>query len=140
MKYRVAVILAGLISIFSLGGNALAQGGGCPAFTSAMVDAAWLAINYSQSEPPVGVAVDVPSKGIYCQLRNDVQNLFWVEVGREDGVALVVGFGENEPFAPALLRTRVDGLTRAEEHACRAQIRSSFAWNRYCKPVLIDDF
>jgi hypothetical protein len=104
-----------------------------------MVDAAWLAINYSQPEPPVGGAIDEPSEPrISCQLTNDVGNQFTVVV--ENGVALVQGHGENEPFSPALLRTRVDGLTKGEEHACRAQILASFVWSQYCRPVLVDDF
>ena len=135
-KHRTASNLISLLSILSLSGPAIAGGGGCPAFTSAMVDAAWLAIEYSQPEPPVGGAIDNPSvPTIGCQLTNDVGNQFSVGVG--SGVALLEGNAANSPV-PTLLRTRVDNLTKAEQHACRAQVLSSFVWNQYCKPVLVD--
>ena len=134
------VSVAFVIVLFSLSfgsGHAVARGnGGCPALTSAMVDAAWLAIDYSQPEPPFGGAVDDPSEPrIACQLTNDAGNVFIVGVA--DGVAGVEG-RSNQVDTPTLLRTRVDNLTKAEAHACRAQILASFVWSQYCEPLLID--
>jgi hypothetical protein len=101
-----------------------------------MVDAAWLAVEYSQAEPPVGGAIDDPSvPTIGCQLTNDIGNQFRVIVAGGD--ASVEGNAENSPV-PTLLRTAVGNLTKAEQHACRAQVLSSFVWNQYCKPVLVD--
>lgn len=134
-RLRNAVRLISLLSILSVSGPAMAGGGGCPAFTSAMVDAAWLAFEYSQPEPPVGGAIDDPSEPrIGCQLTNDAGNEFTVGVG--DGEAILVGESKNTPN-PTLLRTRVFNLTSGEERACRAQVRASFVWNTYCKQTLV---
>jgi hypothetical protein len=134
-KLHTAVSLISLLSIQAVSGPALAGGGGCPAFTSAMVDAAWLATDYSQPEPPVGGAIDDPSTPfIGCQLTNDAGNQF--ELGVGNGEALLFGNGENTPTGTSL-RTRVFNLTSGEERACRAQVRASFVWNTYCKPTLV---
>ena len=132
-KLNTAASFLSLLFILSISGPDMARGGGCPALTSAMVDAAWLAFEYSQPEPPVGGAIDDPSEPIIgCQLTSEVGEQVTVSVG--DGEALLFGHGQNSP-TPTYLRTRVFNLTRSEQHACRAQVLTSFVWSQYCKPV-----
>jgi len=137
--FSLVPFVLGLVSAVSFSGTVNAKGsdaGGCPAFSSAMVDAAWLATDYSQPEPPVGGAIDDPSEPrIGCQLTNDAGNQFTVGVG--GGEALLYGNGENTPTGTSL-RTRVFNLTQGEEHACRAAILSSWVWRQYCRPTLVD--
>ena len=135
-RFQTVASFVTLFSVLSVSGPAMARGGGCPAFTSAMVDAAWLAIDYSQPEPPFGGAIDNPSEPrIGCQLTNDAGNVF--TVGVDDGVAGVEG-RSNQFDTPTLLRTRIENLTKGEAHACRAQILASFVWSQYCEPLLVD--
>ena len=149
MIFRSGVLSACLFSIFSLSGPVVAQGhGGCPAFSSAMVDAAFMAINYSPSPhfTPAVYAVDDPEvPQIYCSLTDPNEfppKRFQVAVGEgvepgDEGVAHVFGRSE-DPAVGTLLRTRLADLTPAELHACRAQVRASFVWSRYCKQNVID--
>ena len=149
MKYRSLFLSASLSSILSLSGSVVAQGhGGCPAFSSAMVDAAFMAINYSpspNSSPTVYAVDDAEVPRIYCSLTDPDEyppKRFQVAVGEgvdpgDEGVAHVFGRSE-DPEVGTLLRTRLADLTYAELHACRSQVRASFVWNRYCKQNIVE--
>ena len=110
-------------------------GGSCPAFNSTQVDATMMAINISQIDPLGIVTVDFPSDPfLECVITTDENNDFLVAVGDrgEGNEVLLLG----ELGGGAILRTRVQGLTTAELHACRAQVLGTFVWNQYCAPAL----
>lgn len=127
-----------------------ASAGGCPAFNSSMIDAAFLAIDYSQQDPLVGAADDSPSDAsVVCYLETDAEATFFVRVGICEGVcgagegkgeATVIGLSPDD-MAPGAdystqLRTRVFSLTWAEQQACRAQVLASFTWKQHCKALM----
>jgi len=127
-----------------------ADGGGCPAFNAGMVDAAMLATDYSQQNPLIGGAEDSPADAsIVCYWETDAEASFFVRVGicegecgsgAGKGEAQIIGISPDD-LAPGadystLLRTRVFHLTRAQQHACRAQVLRSFVWQQYCKPLM----
>ena len=140
MKLRINKLVAialGLLSLAFFSGSAASAPGGCPAFTSAMVDAAWVAIDYSQTTPPIaGQIYDNPTGPlITCELTNDVGNTFYVYVGTNEAELSASGINiDDEPFSQTLLRTRVFDLKPADEYACRAAVLASFVWKNYCGP------
>ena len=126
------------------------DGGGCPAFNSGMVDAAMMATDYSQQDPLIGGAQDSPAAAsIVCFWETDADASFFVRVGicegecgsgAGKGEAQIIGISPDD-LAPGvdystLLRTRVFNLSRAQQHACRAQVLQSFVWQQYCKPLM----
>lgn len=139
MKLNTKVIFGILLIVFSsVPIHSIA--GGCPAFTSDMVDAAFLATEYNQEEPVEGMAVDHP----------DLPFLFCEFVNNDDGYYVVfVGHNNKEPVGNkahlyarsprvrnTLLRTYLYHLSGAELHACRAQVVASFVWKQYCVPLM----
>ena len=139
-KLSVAAIALGQISLVFISVPSIAAPpGGCPAFNTAMVDAAWLAIDYSQPGPPelLDLNDDPAEPNMLCVISTDVGSEFSVYVG--GGEAGLMGRGiniDNPDPITTLLRTRVFNLNKAEEHACRAQVLASFAWKQYCSPPL----
>lgn len=134
-KGRVVACVFCLVPLLAISGPTMARGGGCPVFTSEMVDAAFLAIDYSEENPPLGGAIDDPREPrIGCVLTNDAGNQFRVGVG--DGEAGVEAF--DTAVTDTTLRTKRFNLSPGESHACRAQILGSFVWREYCKPLLVD--
>ena len=149
MKPRIPFI-AGLLLLALIVLPAYAVAGGCPAFNSSMIDAAFLAIDYSQQNPLVGTAEDSPADAsINCYLQTDADAVFLLRVGicegecgagAGKGEAQIIGLSPDD-MAPGAdystqLRTRVFSLTRAEQQACRAQVLASFTWKQYCKPLM----
>ena len=91
-KSSVAAIIFGLISFAFTSWTAIAAPpGGCPAFNTAMVDAAWLAIDYSQPTPPALLEFndDPAAPNLLCVLGTDAGSEFFVSVG--GGEAGLVG-------------------------------------------------
>jgi len=149
MKPRIPFI-AGLLLLALIVLPANATAGGCPAFNSSMIDAAFLAIDYSQQNPLIGSAEDSPADAsIACYLETDAEAVFLLFVGicegecgagAGKGEAQLIGLSPDD-MAPGAdystqLRTRVFSLTRAEQQACRAQALASFTWNQHCKPLM----
>jgi len=129
LQARFGAVALVLASTALLSGRVVADNG-CPAFNSSMIDAAWLAVDYSQPGPPEAYYYDVPSiPALYCFVRNDSDHVFKIYI--QDEVAEVFGHGEFG-ISPTLMRTRVDGLSKNELHACRAQVLGSFVWKQYC--------
>jgi hypothetical protein len=142
-KWSAAVGL-GLLALTFISGPAVAAG--CPAFTAAMVDSAWLGIDFSQTDPIVEFTVvdDEFEPRVLCAITNDEGNEFAVRVQFEDAVT---GFAEIDAKRRShinnglggvtqLLRTKVFDLTSTELHMCRAEVLASFVWNQYCEPLL----
>ena len=53
-----------------------------------------------------------------------------------NGEAQVIGRIDGGNLDDTQLRTRVFGLTGAQEHACRTAVLQSFVWNQYCTQLL----
>jgi hypothetical protein len=149
MKLKI-LLIAGLLLFALIALPAYASGGNCPAFNSSMIDAAFLATDFSQQNPLVGSAEDSPADArIACYLETDAEAVFLLFVGicegecgagAGKGEAQLIGLSPDD-MAPGAdystqLRTRVFSLTRAEQHACRAQVLASFTWNQHCKPLM----
>lgn len=130
-NFQIVALFLALVSNALLGVHASADaGGGCPAFSSSMIDAAWLAVDYSQPGPPEAYFYDEASgPDLYCWIRNDSYNIFKIFIGR--GEAEVYGHSEFG-ISPTLLRTRLDGLSKTELRACRAKVLGSFVWQQFC--------
>mgnify|MGYP001554516567 CR=1 FL=1 len=70
MKLRI-LLIAGSLLFTLIAMPAYASGGNCPAFTSSMIDAAFLATEYSQADPVKGEANDFPNEpSIFCEFTN----------------------------------------------------------------------
>jgi len=135
MKTRIRLLLIAALALTPAG--AWAGGGACPAFTTAMIDAAWLAVDFSQPAPAnVVELVNVPNEPrIMCRIELLPNNFFQVSVGAAE--AELVAKGVNYDLGEAittLLRTRVFNLTPGQEHTCRAQVLASFVWKQHCDP------
>ena len=111
----------------------------CPAFTSAMVDAAAMAFKLY---PGVHViAEDDPTiPSIFCQIDSQGVNGFRVEVNDPElYYAFVMGWGRRESSSndfDTQLYSEAEQLSWGQMRACRAAILKSFVWKNYCAPEL----
>lgn len=126
------IVSIGLLSIVSIPVTVSADGV-CPAFNASMVDAAFMAIEFSQDVPLEGNATDSPTEGVtFCNLITDSGSSLFIFVG--NGEAQVIGNGPTG----TLLRSAVFDISLTEQRACRAQVLQSFAWKQHCVPFLSD--
>ena len=140
MKTIVFKALAlGLLSYAWVSGHSVEAAPRCPAFTAAMVDATWMATDFSQLGPIVGDAEDDPREPlISCTIFFDVGDAFF-EIFVGGGEALVKGIHPRDsPFDDDFteLRTRVFGLTPKQERGCIAQVVQSFVWRQFYTQLL----
>ncbi len=137
MKTTIFKALAlGLLSYAWVSGAAAATN--CPAFTTAMVDATYMAADVSG--PLISVnAMDESSGGlISCSLVTDGGGDFIVSVTTND--IELVGHHPDGAGDETELRTRVlledpELFTSAQLHACRGEVLRSFVWNLHCAPA-----
>ncbi len=126
----------GLLSLALISGPAVAAGpANCPAFNAAMVDAAAMASDLVNVDPPEILSDNPAGPSISCRFFTDL-GFFDVAVGVEVGVVAVTGFSEIGGGFTTRLHSVLVGLTRAEVLACRAQVLQSFVWNQHCAPFL----
>ena len=144
MKSKILMV-TGLLLFALLVAPINVYANGCPAFTSSMIDAAFLATEYSQVDPVVGEANDSPNApSIFCEFTNDDDGYFVVFVGYEDdfeppgNIAHLIGSSPVNalPEFDTYMRTLVPNLTEAEVRACRAQVLASFTWKQHCKALM----
>ena len=140
MKLNIKVIASLLlISMIFVPIHAIARG--CPAFTSSMIDGAFLATEYNQEEPVSGIAVDYPYiPGLFCEFVNQDGGYYVVFVGYHDSDVNPGNkahlYARSPRVRNTILRTYVYDLSEAEMHACRAQVMGSFVWKQYCRPLM----
>ena len=108
----------------------------CPAFTSAMVDAAAMALKLY---PGVDVtAEDDPTEPfIFCHLSEcpSCPNFLRIEVNYSipyRAFAFGWGVAEDTPDYDTQLFSGAGELTLGQMNACRKVILKSFVWNNYC--------
>lgn len=128
----IGLLLQALVS-----GPAVAAGPTlCPAFNSAMVDAAAMASQLRFPEPPVNLSFGPGSLSIRCTF-NTAFGGFNVSVGNFGNEAVVSGSNSNQPIRDTtLLSSVVEDVSRVELSACVAQVLQSWVWNHLCEPFL----
>jgi hypothetical protein len=110
----------------------------CPAFTAAMVDAAWLATNF-RSDVPAEITASISTEPdpprISCEYDDRGRRQFSVRAGGGSARVAAV-FDEFTGTRSVIVSTLEFPITSAEAAACRRQVLQSFVWNRICAPVL----
>jgi len=107
----------------------------CPAFTSAMVDAAAMALKLYSGIGGITAEDDPTEPFIFCQIDEGGFNGFRVEVNDSD--AFVWGWGQRESSSTDFdtqLYSEAEQLSLGQMRACRAAILKSFVWKNYCAP------
>ncbi len=136
MKTTIFKALAlGLLSYAWVSGADAATN--CPAFNTAMVDAAYMAADVSGTPNSVDATNDSSSGTISCLIATDGD--FIVSVFADD--IELLGHHPDSSADETELRTRVlpdeldqDFFTPAQVHACRGEVLQSFVWSLYCAP------
>ena len=112
----------------------------CPAFTSAMVDAAALASHLWSPRAFVNAEDDPTTPSIFCHIAEceSCGNDFIVEVnflnpGQASVSAVGAAEGGTYPYDTQLL-IGSEQLSLGQIQACRKVILKSFVWNNYCAP------
>jgi hypothetical protein len=135
-------LAAGMFALTFMAGTAAEAGpSSCPVFTAAMVDAAAMVVPLADDVAIVTpTPVDDPSAPrIECRITSRSGSSFVVFVQDFSERALVFGSKFSDTLGATIteLEASVDeGLTKAELHACRAQVLQSFVWNQYCAPAM----
>jgi len=119
--------------------NAIA--GGCPAFTTGMVDAAAMAFGLFPDASSYATAGDDPdAPSIFCTIDpSSAPNKFELDVNSLDPDAAFVRGRHADEGGDELnadLFSYAENLSLSQMHACRAVIRRSFVWKNYCAPAL----
>ena len=126
MKTIIFKALAlGLLSHALISGPAEAAGpASCPAYSASMVDAA--ALHALLDDITSILAEDDPSvPTVACQIFTNFGSFL---VAVFSGTATVAGSNTSGGF----VGNESTGLTRGQEHACRAQILQTWVWNEHC--------
>ena len=118
--------------------NLIANGASaCPAFTSAMVDAAAMAFGLSSQRVNFTAGDDPTTPEIFCHAVSDGgADNFILEVNySEPNWVVVWGWSarEGEPGETELF-SEAEQLSSSQMRACRAAILKTFVWNNYCAP------